>query len=259
MKIQSLTPTNLRTIISKSNTTAMGKKHRYPQFEKAYFLKCLDYVEVNCNQKCFCKIMHNNHTWVIKADLDFNIFLEHFINLWARGSKSIISKANNQGNVSGRLKKAVPALRALKNRWNNWDKKGRSLPCLANTYRKTYLCDNSFEEIEYLINEIVDECKDDTTGIYTSKIISQIFPDIAIPFDTASKSEMRRSGYNPSLYGNGPLKNDIIELIKKHKLSFHQFRELDDAPSNQTMWIPTPSLSGKPTSCSRVIDKLFYS
>jgi hypothetical protein len=98
-------------------------------------------------------------------------------------------------------------------------------------------------------------CAADSTGVYTSKLISQIFPDLAIPFDTASKLKMHNNGYNPLLYGNGVMKLHVKNFIIQNGLSMSDFRILDNAPRG--IWA-LHSLHGEPTTCSRVIDKLFY-
>lgn len=163
----------------------------------------------------------------------------------------------NQQNfvAEGRYKNSVPVLRAIKHKWNNWDGKGNSLAKLVNQYRYTYLCDGVFDEIQGLVNQIKQVCSVDGTGVYTSKLISQLFPDIAVPFDTASSQKMARNGYNPMSYGKA-MGADIKEFIQRNKLSMSNFRALDKAPSK--IWNAKPQLKGEFTSCSRVIDKLFY-
>ncbi len=150
----------------------------------------------------------------------------------------------------------MAVLGELKSRWKNWDGKGNSLPELANQYKYTFLCDDSFEKIRPLVSSARSICTD-STGVYTSKMISQIFPDIAIPFDTASKSIMKQCGYNPNDYGNGMLKEEVLNFIKQNRLSASKFRSFDDAPLS--IWENYPPLNGEVTTFSRVIDKLFYS
>ncbi|MBK8325599.1 MAG: hypothetical protein IPL02_00380 [Moraxellaceae bacterium] len=155
--------------------------------------------------------------------------------------------------AKGRYKNLVPVLRAIEQKWNNWDGHGNSLTKLANLCRYTYLCDESFQEIQVLVRQIKSVCNMDTTGVYTSKLISQLFPDIAVPFDTASAKKMDNNGYKPKSYG-ADMKSDIQQFIKRNKLSITDFRTLDDAPTQ--IW--QSRLNGELTTCSRVIDKLFY-
>lgn len=253
------TPQDWKNIVSASNANAMNKQHQYPRFEKGYFESCLEYVSTNCNTDCFCKKIDNQGAWVIKADLPFTDFLEHYANLWAKGQfVTLDSMINNQNAAAmGRYKNLVPVLRAIQKKWDNWDGHGNSLTKLANQHRYTYLCDKSFQgEIQKIIKDIKKVCNKDSTGVYTSKLISQLFPDIAIPFDTASKQEMEDSKYKPNSYGQD-MKLDIQQFIQRNKLSMIDFRTLDDAPEN--IWQPNHTLKGSLTSCSRVIDKLFYS
>lgn len=251
------TPQDWSNIVSASNTNAMNKRHKYPRFEKGYFESCLEYVNTSCNNDCFCKKIDNQGAWVIKVDLPFSIFLKHYANLWAKGQFNTLNKKVNNQNMAAEARYAnlVPVLRAIKEKWDNWDGKGNSLTKLANQHRYTYLCDDAFDKIQELINEIQIVCHEDTTGVYTSKLISQLFPDIAIPFDTASKQKMEDNKYKPNSYGQD-MKLDIQQFIQRNKLSMIDFRTLDDAPEN--IWQPNHTLKGSLTSCSRVIDKLFY-
>jgi len=255
--IHSLRAQAWKAIVFDSNTNAMKKTHKYPLFEKAFFESCLDYVDTNCNADCFCKTIHNQGAWVIKADLKFDTFLEHYANLWARGQFNTLSNMlNHQYFIAeGRYKNLVPVLRVIKLKWNNWDGQGNSLAKLANQYKYTHLCDGSFEKIQGLVEQIKELCSVDTTGVYTSKLISQLFPDIAVPFDTASSQHMTQDGYNSLSYGKS-MKTDIKKFIQSNNLSMREFRALDNAPSQ--IWESQPKLNGEFTSCSRVIDKLFY-
>lgn len=255
-KINLLTPHTWESIVTTSNARAMSKHHQYPLFEYQFFSNCLTFVPTNCSHSCFCRKIHNNGVWVTKENLMFSTFLEHFINLWARGSRKIVHAVNTKTLVAGRYKNAVATLIAISNNWNNWDNTGKTLPSLINTHRKTILCDASFSSERRIIGEIVNVCGSDTTGVYTSKIISQLFPDLAIPFDTASRNRMISDGYNPLLYGDGLIKDDTQKFILAHKLTMHDFRKLDKAPIS--CWHPPVTSKNNFTACSRVIDKLFY-
>jgi len=214
-------------------------------------------VAVECDESCFCRQIGNTGAWVIKENLEFDDFLDHYANLWAQGSSSLIGKVkDSKQSPSHREMYSVPVLRALKERWTDWDGHGNSLPNLANQIRYTFLCDDGFNQIDSIVKVARTLCTDNT-GVYTSKMISQIFPEIVIPFDTASKSIMRRCGYEPTLYGAGILKKEVIDFINHNRLSASDFRSFDNAPLND--WGQFPRPNGEITSFSRVIDKLFYS
>lgn len=253
--IKNLTLPRWREIVAESNNMAMAKKHKYPIFEYNYFSNCLEYLPTSCSEGCFCKNIYNDGVWVTRKSLTFDIFLENFVNLWAKGGRYIVSNVLEQKFVkSGRSKNAINILIEIQNNWNNWDGNGKSLPSLINEIRKTYVCDNSFEYIDIIVKRIEDLCDGDSTGVYKSKLISQLFPDIAIPFDTNSKKLMIKHGYNPYSYGNGILKEEVLEFIRSNKISMREFRGIDDAPN---VYWKNKSISNT-TSCSRVIDKLFY-
>lgn len=255
-EINLLTPNAWKVIVTKSNERAMSKHHQYPLFEYNFFSDCLKFVPTNCSSSCFCRKIHNNGVWVTKEEINFSTFLAHFVNLWARGSREIVHAVNTRRLVTGRYKNAVAALIAIYDNWSNWDNTGKTLPSLINAQRKTILCDESFLSVKKIIDKIVDVCRSDTTGVYTSKIISQLFPDLAIPFDTASRNRMISDGYNPILYGDGSIKNETKKFILAHKLTMDNFRKLDNAPIS--CWHPPVTSINNFTACSRVIDKLFY-
>jgi|CXWL01.1.fsa_nt_gi hypothetical protein len=230
MTIENITPEVWTHRVAESNLNAMNKTHQYPRFEKSYIINCLEYVEPICDADCFCRNIENTGVWAIRSNLTFPVFLDYYAKLWVRGSAEFINKVNNiELQVGRRLKNAVFLLRAISAQWDSWEGNGNSLPQLANQLRYCYFCDNGFQQINQLCAQIL-AISNDTTGVYTSKLISQLFPDIAIPFDTKSGNKMRRCGYEPNDYGNGLLKSHVINFIDHNNLLMNAFRGLDNAP-----------------------------
>lgn len=139
----------------------------------------------------------------------------------------------------------------MKKRWSNWDGQSNSLPALASKIKRCYFCDDSFHRIKPIIQTILG-VGGDTTGVYTSKFVSQLFYDIAVPFDTASARRQRKCDYDPKSYGDGKMREHAIAWLLANNKSIDNFRELDDAPVS--CW----PKRGRKTACSRVLDKLFY-
>lgn len=244
-----------RNKVSLSNANAMKKKHKYPEKEEDYFSSCLEYVEVTCNSECDFGAC-NRYVWVIRKDMSFDIFLYHYAQLWVKGSKLFINQVNDSSEVKGRQKNSVPLMRAIKLKWDNWNNDDKSLSEIANSHRHTFFCKNGFSKIEEISSEI-DDLFYDTTGVYKSKFISQLFPDIAIPFDTESKKKIMKCGYTPCTYGNGKLRSEVQGFIEtNNSLTLSEFRKIDNAPSE--CWPNRgKNISGTTTSISRIIDKLF--
>jgi hypothetical protein len=197
--------------------------------------------------------------WNLRPDLDFDTFLDSFAKLWVRGSPAFKEEVNYSGSkANGRWAGGIRLLREIKKRWSNWDKSGKSLPSVVSTIRHCYFCDESFNRITPVIRTIVGMV-DDSTGVYTSKLISQLFYDIAVPFDTASAAKQLKCGYDPRSYGAGKMRQDAKDWLVANKMSINDFRGLDDAP--ESCWFNEDRQRHKDhgAACSRVLDKLFYS
>jgi hypothetical protein len=245
--------------VSASNAAAMQKKHAYPTYEESFFEQCLEYVDLTCADGCQCRENGSDKVWVVKRDLEFEVFLRHYADLWVRGSARFIDKVNNEAiDIGRRDRNSVPLLRYIRAKWDNWDGDGNSLPHLANQHRNSLFCDNAFAVIEAMREQI--QCHVvDNTGVYTSKLLSQLFPDVVIPFDTQSRLNMIYCGYNPAQLGNGAIRNETLQYVSDHELDICDLRRLDNAMT--CCWPNQGALVaqiGVPTTYSRVIDKLFY-
>jgi hypothetical protein len=195
--------------------------------------------------------------WSLRQDLEFEPFLDSYANLWARGVSTLkLALRDPKRQAGGRFRNMVPVLMAVKDRWSVWDDQGRSLPQTVGDIKRCYFCDDVFD----LIRPITDRIRGlahDTTGVSTAKVISQLFYDVAVPFDTKSKASQKISGYDPLALGGGAMWEDTRTWLQHRRMSIDDFRCLDDAPLKY--WPVTrvprpPSL----TACSRVLDKLFY-
>jgi len=256
--INQLSPEEWKTIVSKSNHAAMRKSHQYPRYEGAFITSCLTFLESKCRSSCFCQMVGCKGIWTLRPDLDFDTFLNSFATLWVRGSPAFTEGVDNPGSgANGRWASGIRLLRELNKRWRNWDGIGKSLPSVVSAIRHCYFCDESFDRITPVVQTIV-EMIDDSTGVYTSKLVSQLFYDIAVPFDTASAAKQRKCGYDPRSYGAGEMRQEVKGWLLANKMSINDFRRLDDAP--ESCWFDRDRQPHKDhgTACSRVLDKLFY-
>jgi len=251
--IDSLTEESWRRFVSDSNQATMRKKHKYPLYERPFLDGCCTFQQAECTPECFCRKVGCGGVWTLRPDLKFQDFLSHYRNLWVRGARAFIDYVENdsRSGVSPRWKYAVPLLREIRRRWSNWDEHGNSLPSVVSKIRRCYFCDDSFSLIMPIVRDI-QNLASDTPGVFTSKLVSQLFYDIAVPFDRGSEKKQRACGYEPKRYGDGRMREQAKAWLLANEKSIDDFRKPDDAP--ECCW----SSPGRGTTCSRVLDKLFY-
>jgi hypothetical protein len=94
------------------------------------------------------------------------------------------------------------------------------------------------------------------TNLYEAKMWSQLFYDVLVPFDTASKKAIKRAGYPTTdfLTMNRELFLDLRRFAEAHGLDVAAIRKLD-SPSAIAPSL-SPLAGGQPLS--RVLDKIFY-
>ncbi|MBM3240594.1 hypothetical protein FJZ31_30285 [Candidatus Poribacteria bacterium] len=228
----------------------------YPRQEPKFLIECYEFVNPNCSLDCFCRKNGCDGVWVLKDNVSYDVFVYHYANLWARGSEDFINKVSNDNLEIGQVRwsAGIQILRRLKNNWNNFNSSGESLPQKINKIRRCFFCNDSFEITKNIIEDIKSIVRN--SGVYRSKLISSLFYDIIIPFDTESRDRQENCGYNPEKYGL-EMRKDALEFLIKNKLSIDEFRNLDDA--KEKYWDDEYNQSiPYGTVCSRVIDKLFY-
>lgn len=257
--INSLTTFTWKKEIANSNAAAMGKRHQYPIQEEQFFIDCLEYVNLCCPMDCGCRSLGGDKVWVLKRDLNFGVFLTHYANLWVLGSAGFIRNVYTKGvHPGGRSKNAISLMRYINSKWNNWDGKGSSLPQMSNNHRMSIFCDRAHDAIGAIQRQISRNVAD-STGVYTSKFLSQLFPDIVVPYDTESAKRMVRCGYVPTQLGSGSVKSETVRFLHSNGINAAAFRGFDNA---RNVYWPYRGIrvakTGLPTTYSRVIDKIFY-
>ncbi len=257
VRIDRLSVADWKSRISASNAKAMTKRHKYPLYEGEFLKNCCVWRPPTCGPNCFCQSVGCSGVWSLRSDLDFDTFLDSFSKLWVRGVSTLARDVNNpQRPPTGRWRTATRVLRELKGRWIIWNGDGNALPQVVGAIRRCCFCDDAFDSIAPILSQ-VRRLAPDNTGVYTSKVISLLFYDIAVPFDSKSKQNQKRCGYDPCSFGGGKMKADAQEFLRNQGMSIDQFRYLDDAPSKY--WPSEHRLpSGLGTACSRIFDKLLY-
>ncbi|MFZ0760147.1 MAG: hypothetical protein WAM69_09375, partial [Candidatus Sulfotelmatobacter sp.] len=109
-RIDSLTEESWRRIVSDSNQAAMGKKHKYPLYERPFLDDCCTFQQADCTSSCFCRKVGCGGVWTLRPDVKFEIFLSHYCNLWVTGKQEFIVYVKNGSRSGGtrRWKYAVP-------------------------------------------------------------------------------------------------------------------------------------------------------
>jgi hypothetical protein len=254
--IRSLSVDAWKQAIADSNARAMQKRHQYPPCEGAFLEECCVFAPPSCNASCFCRQVGCNGVWTLRPDLDFGTFLECYAELWVRGSTAFRLAVAGERAATRRTVNGIRVLQGLEESWSDWDGAGHSLPEVVSEVRRSYFCDDAFDLIQPSAKRIQGLAYD-STGIYTAKLISQLFYDIAVPFDTNSRKKQENQRYTPSLYGDGAMRREVREWLVAHRMSVDEFRSLDNAPSEH--WLPQRRPDATMgTACSRVLDKLFY-
>jgi len=236
----------------------MAKPHRYPPREAAFLHTCCEFVSPTCDPTCFCRQAGCIGVWSLRADVDFDTFLKCYADLWVRGCSDGLREyiRDRDRSPGGRWTYLAPLFRELRDRWDDWAGQGRSLPSVVSSIRRCYFCDDAFERIHPIVRQI-EAFGCDQRGIYTAKLISQLFYDIAVPFDTGGRARQKAFGYVPEKRGGGLMRDHVRQWVRQHQMPVSEFRHLDNAP--RAYWshrYDEERMIG--TACSRVLDKLFY-
>ncbi len=233
-------PDRLQQIIRESNEQSARGSQQYIVWENYAILNDYEFIACPCDESCWCKRHSCIGHYRIKA-IAFDEFLETYVKLWAppRARENIKNAVTRGTPFNGRQKNAVKPLRRLRSNWSG-------VLARAREHNKCGLCDSSPPIIE------------DVTNLYQAKMWSQLFYDCIIPFDTKSKTRLRKAGYpDPTRHfisTNYELFGDLRKLSERTGMDIGGVRNLD-APWGVVTYLEKP-LGGQPLS--RVVDKMFY-
>ncbi len=239
VRISSLSPGEIRKRIEESNQASYKSRAQYVCWENRALCSDYEFIDCPCLLECWCKHRSCLGHYRIK-EISFNQFLDTYVNLWTpKNARENIKSAVLTGKpFRGRQRNAIPALRWLRQNWSVSLAEARGC-------NKCGLCDPNIS---------IDGS---VTNLYEAKMWSQLFYDVLVPFDTASKKEIKRAGYTTThfLTMNRELFRDLRRFADAHGLDVAGIRNLD-SPS-----AIAPSLSSLAggQALSRVLDKIFYS
>jgi len=230
----------LRKAIRSSNMNSMKGTQEYVVSENKAILTDYEFVDCGCAEDCWCKSHGCTGHYVIR-EMTFERFLETYVHLWVPPrARNNVRRAVLEGRpFNGRQRNAVGPLQWLMQNWKatlNW----------ARQHRKCGLCDCGVPRVGRV------------NYLYEAKIWSQLFYDSLAPFDSSSRSRIKRAGYTDPIRDyarmNRELFEDLRRLASRANLGVPALRGLD-APS---LVVPNlvPVRTGQPLS--RVLDKIFY-
>src|SRR2546428_11384430 len=142
--IDSFKPEDWKRAISRSNQTAMLKRHKYPRYEGSFLANCCTFQQAVCKTSCFCSKVGCKGIWTLRPNLEFELFLSNFGNLWVLGFDAFRRAVNDSGSKlppRWRPANGIRLVREIKKRWANLDDDGNSLPAVVGNIRQCYFCD----------------------------------------------------------------------------------------------------------------------
>lgn len=237
-RISDLSLDDIRRRIDQSNCDSHEAKARYVYWENRALHADYEFIDCPCEAGCWCRGMGCAGHYRIKK-ISFDQFLNTYVLLWIpKNSRNNIKSAVLEGQLfNGRQRNAVPVLQWLGKNWSASLARARDSESCG-------LCEPTVTIDRPISN------------LYEAKMWSQLFYDVLVPFDTASKREIKRAGYETADFSvmNKELFRDLRRLAEAHGLDVPAIRRLDSPFSLPSV---RPLAGGQPLS--RVIDKIFYS
>lgn len=249
-----------------SNRIASTNMNLYPIQEQAVLLEICDKVKIDN----FCKspVEHTWYVYVLKPDLCFDDVMSAYLKMFtsrnhhARLIDLLNQNLNDEPGLPSRIKGAYRWLRYLK---DNWDR----LYKIALNWRRSLFCS------EFIPPEIAESGEwdyDIQDSVYRSKMWAILFPDICVPYDSRSRTKIKRCigvssiNYAEMLFA---LQKYAVEIISVEESNVLVFRTLDNpeigCPYNSAnISLPIAHIDygdgyyPDERPISRIIDKFFY-
>jgi hypothetical protein len=251
--------------IDYSNQQAAKNRNFYPVQEQATQIDLWEYVPCNCDESCTCRKHGCTHHWILKNDIQFVEFRDGFLRIFVDRNhhQPVIDALNvkGPGTLNSRAIGAFHVLRKISNSWQEISER-------ASKHNKTLFCDDWLPapfRNSWSFNV-------EGTSIYLAKQYCVLFPDICVPYDTASRVKMIKhldcsvTDYAKFLTS---VREAFLECMNRQTLTVPTLRRLDD-PQSQLPF--NPSLISLPRhgrdygaaytpgdrTISIVLDKCFY-
>jgi hypothetical protein len=225
-------------IRTSNKESALGNQ-KYIYWENKAIIENYEFIPCECDDKCWCRQHSCTGHYRIKK-MTFEKFIDIYVTLWTPPQvRDAVKAAVLKGlRFDGRQINAVKHLRRLQAKWDiTIDEASRWVKC--------GLC-NILPKVPYIEN------------LYEAKIISQLYYDVIIPFDTASRNRIISAGYDDPYLNYREMNRQIYADLNKtlDKMSMQEIRFSIDMPWKAHTDIKFPK-DGQPIS--RIIDKMFYS
>ena len=230
----------IRRVIRDSNKVSAQGSQKYVVWENRAIQSDYEFIACPCGDDCWCKRNACAGHYRLK-EITFDEFLETYVALWIppKDRENVKGAVLKRTSFNGRQKNAIKPLQWLRESWSSILDKVRG-------YNKCGLCDSTVPLVAHISN------------LYEAKMWSQLFYDSLVPFDTKSKTKIKRAHYpdptNDFLAMNREMFRDLRKLSDTHGLGVPGIRQLDSP------WMVVPQLrepvGGQPLS--RVVDKIFY-
>ena len=202
-RISRLSPGKVRKRIEESNQASYKGRAHYVCWENRALHSDYEFIDCACGLECWCEHRGCLGHYRIK-EISFNQFLDTYVNLWIpKNARENIKNAVLNGKpFRSRQRNAIPALKWLNQNWSASLAKAR-------VCNKCGLYDPNIS-IEGRV-----------TNLYEAKMWAQLFYDVLVPFDTASKKEIKRAGYTTAdfLTMNRELFRDLRRFAEAHGLN----------------------------------------
>jgi hypothetical protein len=250
-----------------SNSNAAKNRNLYPIQEQATSREIWETVPCECGTDCTCRQFGCTHHWKMKTGLNFLDVLPAFVRMFV--DKMYHKRLMDWLSTDNQLPSSVPtriegALVVLDNLRRNWDTVGAK----AANHRTSLLCDEWFDDLwqrEWLFDVR-------RASVYQAKQFCVLLPDVGVPFDNASRTQLLNFFHGDILsYFDllHKLRSAVVSVLNAEHQSLSDFRRLD-SPEEQipfdsrlismskasinygTGYIP------RERPLSRVIDKYFY-
>ena len=220
--------------IDYSNSRAAENRNSYPVQEQATQMEIWEYVPCSCDESCTCRKLGCTHHWKLKPGIRFEEFRDGFLRMFVdwhhhlpvidalagKGSEGLTTRAIGAYHVLNRLRLVWPEISSQ-----------------ASAHNKSLFCDDwmpaSFRNrLAFAI---------EGTSIYQAKQFSILFPDICVPYDTASRVKMithldsSGAGYAEFL---ARVRDTFLASMRENIITMPQLRRLD-APQEQLPYDPS--------------------
>lgn len=251
--------------IDYSNRQAAKNRNRYPVQEQATQMDLWEYVPCDCDESCTCRKHGCTRHWILKEGLRFEEFRDGFLRMFVdRNQHQRVLDALNVKGTDARNTRADGAFDVLRKIHNSWPEISER----ASEHNKTLFCD------DWLPASFRDRWSFPVKGtsIYLAKQYCVLFPDICVPYDTASR--MRMIEHLDSLGADyaeflTSVREAFLKCMNGHKLMVPAMRRLDDPqgqlPFNPALIsLPRPGMdygtayTPADRTISIVLDKCFY-